>query len=80
MAVVIVTEAVRQDEIPKFVSLGAVFTAFAFALGPLVGGAITSRASWRWVFWIKYKSNLPSAPCADPVLACHLAVYLCWPS
>ena len=55
MATVIVSEAVRPDEIPKFVSLAAVFTALAFALGPLVGGAITSQLSWRWVFWIKYE-------------------------
>lgn len=55
MAMVILAEAVPPSEFPKYVSLVAAITAIAFAVGPLIGGALTSHATWRWVFWI----NLP---------------------
>lgn len=35
--------------------IGAVFAASSI-VGPTVGGAITSHASWRWLFWIKLRS------------------------
>lgn len=28
--------------------------AVSYVLGPILGGAISSTASWRWIFWIKY--------------------------
>ena len=42
MAMVIVAEAVDANQFPKYVSLVAAVTAIAFAIGPLIGGAITS--------------------------------------
>ena len=34
---------------------GLVSAVFAFSsiLGPIIGGAITSHSTWRWVFWLK---------------------------
>ncbi|TGO51456.1 hypothetical protein BCON_0161g00290 [Botryotinia convoluta] len=61
MAMVILAEAVLAEEFPKYTSLVAAITAIAFAIGPLVGGALTSHATWRWVFWIK-ASFLIGAP------------------
>ncbi|EDO00961.1 hypothetical protein SS1G_03435 [Sclerotinia sclerotiorum 1980 UF-70] len=61
MAMVILAEAVPPSEFPKYVSLVAAITAIAFAVGPLIGGALTSHATWRWVFWIKV-SFLTGAP------------------
>jgi MFS family permease len=53
MAMVIVAEATRPEDFPKYVALVAAVTAVAFAIGPLIGGAIAKEGEWRWVFWLK---------------------------
>ncbi|KAF2973173.1 hypothetical protein GQX73_g436 [Xylaria multiplex] len=55
MIEIIVADLVPLRERPKFISI--IFTAYtvAIALGPVIGGLLAERASWRWVFYL----NLP---------------------
>jgi MFS family permease len=35
--------------------------AVSFVLGPVLGGLISLKVTWRWVFWIKYVLLHPSS-------------------
>ncbi|KAH9813590.1 major facilitator superfamily domain-containing protein [Melampsora americana] len=51
----IIADITELQDRPKLLgSFGAVF-ATSSVVGPLLGGALTDRLSWRWCFWI----NLP---------------------
>lgn len=66
----IVCDLVPLRERSKFI--GIIFGTFsvAVALGPLIGGLLAERVSWRWVFYI----NLPIAGVAWVALALVLKV------
>lgn len=53
MAVSVMTEITPLQHLSVSSGLmGAVF-ATSSLLGPIVGGAITSNSTWRWVFYLK---------------------------
>ncbi|KAF8848497.1 MFS multidrug transporter-like protein [Acephala macrosclerotiorum] len=53
LAFVIIPEIAPQPKMQQLTGaiIGAV-VAMAGVLGPVVGGAITHRTTWRWIFWI----------------------------
>ncbi|KAJ9136938.1 MFS drug transporter [Pleurostoma richardsiae] len=56
---------------PLYMGLLGVIWALAGSAGPLIGGALTQRVSWRWCFWI----NLPVCGMAFVLLLLLLDVY-----
>jgi MFS family permease len=38
---------------PTYIAIISSVFAISSVLGPLLGGAISDNATWRWVFWIK---------------------------
>ncbi|KAL9110803.1 MAG: hypothetical protein Q9187_008007 [Circinaria calcarea] len=58
MAMVIISEAVPPGDFPKYVAIVSAVTALAFSVGPLMGGAITGHSTWRWIYFLKYRSTI----------------------
>ncbi|KAI1354865.1 putative multidrug resistance protein fnx1 [Xylaria sp. FL0043] len=57
LTTIISFELVPPEQYAKFVSNVSIVNALALLLGPIVGGAIASNVSWRWIFII----NVPIA-------------------
>jgi MFS family permease len=52
------SDMVPPEKLAKYAAnLSAVY-ALSLLVGPIVGGALSSTTTWRWVFLIKYV-NLP---------------------
>ncbi|PYH30551.1 putative MFS multidrug transporter [Aspergillus neoniger CBS 115656] len=65
---IIVSDLVPLRERPKY--MGVIFSVFAVALslGPVIGGIMTQRVTWRWIFYM----NLPISGAALVLLVLFL--------
>ncbi|KAI0160161.1 putative multidrug resistance protein fnx1 [Xylariaceae sp. FL1272] len=60
LATIFVTELVPPENYPKFVANISITNALALLLGPIIGGAIASGTTWRWIFIINIPIALPA--------------------
>ncbi|KAI1425930.1 putative multidrug resistance protein fnx1 [Xylaria sp. FL1777] len=60
LATIIVVELVPPEQYAKFVANISVVNALALLLGPIIGGAIVSNITWRWIFIINIPIAIPA--------------------
>lgn len=53
MTFIILPEAVKPSDYPKYAAIIGAVLACSNLLGPILGGAICSNGDWRWVFFLK---------------------------
>ncbi|KAF4627476.1 hypothetical protein G7Y89_g10676 [Cudoniella acicularis] len=71
LANICISDLFSLRERAKYLGLLGAVWAVAVALAPLIGGALTERLSWRWIFWI----NLPCIALSILLLATFLRVH-----
>ncbi|KAJ6473935.1 MFS amino acid permease [Mycena vulgaris] len=64
MVLIIISDIVSLEQRGKYQAFSGSMWAIASVVGPVVGGALTDHASWRWCFWI----NLPTGGLASILL------------
>ena len=56
-----VSEAAPDARRPEAIGAWSGFLMLGFSIGPLVGGAITHFAGWRFIFWLNVVAMVPAA-------------------
>jgi len=56
-----VTEAAPDEGRAEAIGTWSGFLMLGFSLGPLIGGAVTHYAGWRFIFWLNVAAMVPSA-------------------
>ncbi|KIJ39865.1 hypothetical protein M422DRAFT_174487 [Sphaerobolus stellatus SS14] len=49
---VIMSDVVSLRDRGKYQGIIGGFVAFGYAVGPLIGGALAEKVTWRWCFWV----------------------------
>ncbi|QDS78021.1 hypothetical protein FKW77_002856 [Venturia effusa] len=57
---VIGTDLVPLRKRPMLQGISGAFLGIASIIGPIVGGAFTTKASWRWCFWLNLCIGVPA--------------------
>jgi EmrB/QacA subfamily drug resistance transporter len=63
LSLTLLTSVVSDRQRDLAVGLWSGFGGFSLATGAMIGGAVTSDLSWRWIFWL----NVPVAALALPL-------------
>lgn len=63
-----IADLMPRDKRGKAVSIWSVGTILGPTIGPIIGGAVTETAGWRWVFWAVsiVVSSLERSCCLEP--------------
>jgi MFS family permease len=56
-----VTEAASDTRRAEAISAWTGFLMLGFSIGPLIGGAVTHYAGWRFIFWLSVVAMVPAA-------------------
>ncbi|TFK32425.1 MFS general substrate transporter [Crucibulum laeve] len=58
MSQIVISDIVSLRDRGKYQGLIGGVVAFGYAVGPLIGGALAQKVSWRWCFWISVPTSL----------------------
>jgi MFS transporter, DHA2 family, multidrug resistance protein len=56
-----VTEAAPDERRAEAIGAWTGFLMLGFSIGPLIGGAVTHYAGWRFIFWLNVAAMVPAA-------------------
>ncbi|KAF8630545.1 hypothetical protein AX15_002847 [Amanita polypyramis BW_CC] len=58
MSQIIISDVVTLRDRGKYQGIMGVMVAFGYAIGPVIGGALSENVTWRWCFWVSVPLSL----------------------